>query len=39
MVRFDIMPAHFREGMDKRVALKPGKPTRIKMEMCDVSHV
>lgn len=38
MVRFDIMPAHFREGMDKRVALKPGKPTRIKMEMCDVSH-
>ena len=38
LVRGDIMPARFREGFEKPVALKPGRRTTVSFTMPDVCH-
>lgn len=38
LVRGDIMQASYRDGFDKRKALKPNKPSEVKMRMPDVCH-
>lgn len=38
LVRGDIMPAHYREGFDRRIPLIPGEPAPVTVPMPDIFH-
>lgn len=39
LVRGDIMPLRFRNGFEKAIPAKAGKPVNVSFNMCDVAHV